>query len=161
MSHQVVMTPDAAVDAGIYNVPRALLMTPVDDSKKTTTSDDDPQYLLGANPLDIYDYPRVSLSPDDDGIYDDPLDIVDMEIYDYPPDASELGIEDPTLSVSESKRSSTAAGSGELAESNRGSFFAIDNSLAVPPLPSSARPSMAFTTEDNQVKVPFVYYDLQ
>lgn len=147
------MTPDAAIDAGIYNVPRTLMMPSFDDSRQTTT-EEDAQYLLGGNPLDIYDYPRVSISPDEEGIYDDPLDIVDMEIYDYPPDASELGLEDMSFSVntSDSTRSSTATASGEFAQNDRGSFIATSdnwNSLVVPPLPNSARPSL--TLEENQV----------
>lgn len=47
------------------------------------------------NPFDLYDVPRLAQapSPEDDAIYDDPLDLdlEDMEIYDYPPDAVELG----------------------------------------------------------------------
>ena len=148
--HPVAMTPEAAVDAGIYNVPRNLMMTPYDDSRQVP-SEEDAQYLLGTNPLDIYDYPRVSISPDEEGIYDDPLDIIDMEIYDYPPDASELGIEDPF--ASESARSSTATVSGEFALSDRGSFISTTdwNPLVVPPLPVTARPAMPLTTEDVQV----------
>jgi hypothetical protein len=79
----VSLTPDS----GIYNVPRALFTETVDDAENA-------QYILGSNPVDIYDYPRVSLSPDEEGIYDDPFDIVDMEIYDYPPDASQITFEE-------------------------------------------------------------------
>lgn len=149
------MTPDAAIDAGIYNVPRSLIMQQFNDTRLLTTSDDDAQYLLGSNPLDIYDYPRVSVSPDEEGIYDDPLDIIDMEIYDYPPDASELGLEDST---SESTRSSTATMSGEFVQTDRGNFVsASDNwkALPVPPLPSNVRPSSFLTvgsiSDENQV----------
>ena len=121
----VSMTPDAAIDSGIYNVPRALFMEPLDDARIA----EDTQYLLGSNPLDIYDYPRVSISPDEEGIYDDPLDIIDMEIYDYPPDASELGIEE---FPSESSRSSTVTISSEQ----------YWRSPVVPPIPRGARPSV-------------------
>ena len=50
-------------------------------------------FRLSGNPFDIYDVPRSTIDPDLETIYDYPLDldIGDMEIYDYPPDASELG----------------------------------------------------------------------
>ena len=135
------MTPDAAIDAGIYNVPRSLMQS---DDSRMPTSEDDPQYLLGANPFDIYDYPRVSMSPDEEGIYDDPLDIVDMEIYDYPPDASELGLEDVNLNMlPESSRTSMSTVSGEYPQNDRGN---LDSSI-VPPLPISARPSAILSAE--------------
>lgn len=141
LSHSAVMTPDAAIDSGIYNVPRNLLMQPFDDAKSTS---EDTNYLLGGNPLDLYDYPRVSISPDEEGIYDDPLDIVDMEIYDYPPDASELGLDDFGVTVSESSGNSILATSSDYTQSHIGSC----DSLSVPPLPSSARPSMNLSISD-------------
>lgn len=51
------------------------------------------EYQMTGNPFDIYDVPRSTIDPDDETIYDYPLDfdLGDMEIYDYPPDASELG----------------------------------------------------------------------
>ena len=54
------------------------------------------QLYLSGNPFDLYDVPRASANdsspPEDEVIYDYPLDLDlgDMEIYDYPPDASEL-----------------------------------------------------------------------
>lgn len=148
LSHSAAMTPDAAIDSGIYNVPRNLLMQPFDDAKSTS---EDASYLLGGNPLDIYDYPRVSISPDEEGIYDDPLDIVDMEIYDYPPDVSELGLDDFGVTVSESSRSSILATSSEFTSSH------ID-SVAVPPLPSSARPSMNLSVGSNSDEIQVIYF---
>lgn len=141
----ISMTPDAAIDSGIYNVPRDLFMETFDDTRIA----EDTKYLLGSNPLDIYDYPRVSISPDEEGIYDDPLDIMDMEIYDYPPDASELGFEEFT---SESSRSSTITVSSDFDSRNSREYWP---SSAVPPLPSGARPSSIIqhgsSFEDNQV----------
>lgn len=147
------MTADAAIDAGIYNVPRTLMMNPSDEAGVSTTAED-AQYLFGGNPLDIYDYPRVSISPDEEGIYDDPLDIVDMEIYDYPPDASELGV-DGSLCFN-SSRSSTVTMSGEFAQTEGGNFVVSGEDLkttAVPPLPTNnARPSVVLShADDNQV----------
>ena len=146
ISHSAAMTPDAAIDSGIYNVPRNLLMQPFDDAKSTS---EDASYLLGGNPLDLYDYPRVSISPDEEGIYDDPLDIVDMEIYDYPPDASELGLDDFGVTISES---SILAKPSEFTQSH------ID-SLAVPPLPSSARPSMNLSVGSISDEIQVRKYD--
>ena len=73
------------IAGGIYDVPRSLLEngTPIHGSELHMTG----------NPFDIYDVPRTNQSPDDDAIYDYPLDfdLGDMEIYDYPPDAALLG----------------------------------------------------------------------
>ena len=152
----VPMSPDAAIDAGIYNVPRSLMMQDVRSSEERLI---EAQYLLGVNPLDIYDFPRASMSPDEEGIYDDPLDIVDMEIYDYPPDANELGLEDSGLGIGDCTRSSTISMSSEVSQTDRESstLSGINwSTLAVPPLPSSARPSIAISigsnSDDNQVK---------
>lgn len=145
------MTPDAAVEAGIYNVPRTLMMDSYNDSRYSTTSKEDPQFLIDGNPLDIYDYPRVSISPDEEGIYDDPLDIVDMEIYDYPPDASELGLDYPDWNTSESKRRNTI---GDYSQTYQRDFDVLKDQ-SIPPLPSSARPSligsMGSISDGNQV----------
>lgn len=142
------MTPDAAIESGIYNVPRALLMQTLDDARSSTS--EDAQYLLGTNPLDIYDYPRVSISPDEEGIYDDPLDIIDMEIYDYPPDAGELGIEEFPSEVSSS---SAMTLSSELIQSDRNSQ---EIWKAAPPLPNGAHPSANLergsSFDDSQVR---------
>lgn len=137
------MTPDAAIDSGIYNVPRTLMMQSLDDTRLPAV--EDAQYLLGSSPLDIYDYPRVSISPDEEGIYDDPLDIIDMEIYDYPPDASELGLEEE-FSYQSSRSSSTIS---EYAQSNSANMSS-HNPPTVPPLPSGARPSTN-SLDGNQV----------
>ncbi len=53
------------------------------------------EFHMSGSPFDIYDVPRSTMghSPDDDTIYDYPMDfdLDDMEIYDYPPDAAQLG----------------------------------------------------------------------
>ena len=134
------MTPDAAVEAGIYNVPRNLM----DDTRYSRTQEGQ-QFFIDGNPLDIYNYPRVSISPDEEGIYDDPLDIVDMEIYDYPPDASDLGLDYSNWNTTEFKRNTFS----DYSQTH-------SSDLTVPPLPSSARPSIVGSvgsiSDGNQVR---------
>ncbi len=102
---------DAALPEGIYNVPRNMLFgdTSIIDNDVIPIAGgiyDVPRALLEngnqgmdiqmtGNPFDIYDVPRSNPSPEDDTIYDYPLDfdLGDMEIYDYPPDAAQLGNE--------------------------------------------------------------------
>lgn len=144
-----VMTPNAAIDAGIYNVPRNLLM---DDSRFSGVHED-AHFSIDGDTLDLYDYPRVSMSPDEEGIYDDPLDIVDMEIYDYPPDASELGLEYSDWITSESMRRNT------VGESIPVDLVPSDNwkDQAVPPLPNTSRPALfgsaGFISDTSQVHI--------
>ena len=144
------MTPDAAIDAGIYNVPRNLMMDSLDDSR--SSAHEDSQYLIGGNPLDIYDYPRVSISPDEEGIYDDPLDIVDMEIYDYPPDAGDLGLEYADWNTPENPRRSAVSAYQE-------DFMSSGNlkSQPVPPPPSSARPPIVGPFADGNKVICCMY----
>lgn len=134
------MTADAAVDAGIYNVPRSLIQL-TEESQFSSFEEMDSQ-----NPFDIYDYPRASMSPDEEGIYDDPLDIVDMEIYDYPPDVIEIASEQYGLAANEN-----IASSRERIEVTNDDW----TNLSGPPLPNSARPSMSLSfasnSDDNQV----------
>ena len=62
---------------------------------QTVVGADGMEFRMTGNPFDIYDVPRSAMdpSPEDDTIYDYPLDfdLDDMEIYDYPPDAAQLG----------------------------------------------------------------------
>ena len=67
-------------------------------SPMSVTSAQGHQFYMSGNPFDLYDVPRSAAAndsspPEDEVIYDYPLDLDlgDMEIYDYPPDASELG----------------------------------------------------------------------
>ena len=66
-------------------------------SPMAVTSAQGHQFYMSGNPFDLYDVPRSAANdsspPEDEVIYDYPLDLDlgDMEIYDYPPDASELG----------------------------------------------------------------------
>lgn len=153
------MTSDAAIDAGIYNVPRSLMLQPPEDSKSPSLDGEgNTQYLLGTNPLDIYDYPRASMSPDEEGIYDDPLDIIDMEIYDYPPDANDI-IGENLESNPNTTRNSTVTMSSEYPQTDRESAnISYDSwsTLNLPPLPRSARPfltlSVGSNSDENQVR---------
>ncbi len=142
------MTPDAAIDAGIYNVPRSLMLQPMDDEYMERKGS---QNVFEGNPLDIYNYPRSSMSPDEEGIYDDPLDIIDMEIYDYPPDAMESF--DLEFSGLDPGNRLT-----EMGDSRSSSMLSDNwNSPIVPPLPNSARPSMTLSvgsySDENQVQL--------
>lgn len=58
---------------------------------QTVVSQEGVEFHMTGNPFDLYDVPRSTL--EDDTIYDYPLDfdLGDMEIYDYPPDAAQLG----------------------------------------------------------------------
>ena len=142
-----VMTPNAAIDAGIYNVPRNLLM----DDPRFSGVPEDAHFSIDGDTIDLYDYPRVSMSPDEEGIYDDPLDIVDMEIYDYPPDASDLGLEYSDWNIPENMRRNT------VGESIPVDLVPSENwkDQAVPPLPNSSRPALFGSTglisDTNQV----------
>lgn len=135
------MSSDAAIDAGIYRVPRSLMLESYEDTGSAERKEShDTQYLLGENPLNIYSYPRSSMSPEEEGIYDHPLDIIDMEIYDYPPDASELGIYDSEYN--DPRNSSVSAGSSELVWSEGGTYE-HSKTPSVPPVPNSARPTIS------------------
>uniref|UniRef100_A0A1X7VQ01 PH domain-containing protein n=1 Tax=Amphimedon queenslandica TaxID=400682 RepID=A0A1X7VQ01_AMPQE len=105
-------------------------------------------FRFSGNPFDIYDVPRSTVDPDIETIYDYPLDldIGDMEIYDYPPDASELGILEESgsqdsgpLRESESDSSSNphtpASGEGTSSTgSNRQSLLGSVEDMAFPGL---------------------------
>ena len=112
--------------------------------------------LHAANPFDIYDIPRpVSLSPDEEGIYDDPLDIVDLEIYDYPPDVMEFGLpppiaEDSRMETTKSKRSDRTTVTGNYTATSRESTVSMSSEDSYRPrsfssITPSTRPSMALS----------------
>ena len=135
------ISAEAAIESGLYSVPRALL----------NASEEGAQSLPPPppNPFDIYDIPRASISPDledEEGIYDVPLDILDFEIYDYPPDVMELGL-DPLDSGLDSTRNSTITVSSEFTVTpDRASSTISEDSWNTFSLPNSLRPSMAFST---------------
>ena len=108
------------------------------------------------NPWDIYDIPRTSISPDiddEEGIYDVPLDILDFEIYDYPPDVMELGLE-PVDSGLDTTRNSTITVSSDYTLTERASSAISEESFKTLSLQPGMRPSMAFSmasSDDFQV----------
>ena len=141
------MTPEAAIESGLYSVPRALL----------NASEEAAQQLPPPppNPFDIYDIPRSSMSPDmedEEGIYDVPLDILDFEIYDYPPDVMELGL-DPVDSGLDTTRNSTITVSSDYTVTERASSAISEDSWSS--YQPGMRPSMAFSmasSDDLQVR---------
>ena len=152
-----------AVDTGLYSVPRPSISEGTPHSVLSTNGS---LFYMSGNPFDIYDVPRpISISPDQDeeGIYDDPLDIWDMEIYDYPPDVANLGLEEPPPPpphAGDSARNSTISLISEVPSSDRGSSTMSEDSwqsFSLPIVPSSARPlatmSMASSEEYFQVRV--------
>ena len=82
---------------------------------------------------------------DEEGIYDVPLDILDFEIYDYPPDVMELGLE-PVDSGFDTTRSSTITVSSDFTVTERASSTISEDSWNTFSLPPGLRPSMAFST---------------
>jgi len=94
----------------------------------------------------------VSISPDEEGIYDDPYDIMDMEIYDYPPDANDLDqfLQDSGLGTTEhSTRTSTIT-----VTSDRTSSTLSEDSwrtMSLPPLPQGVRPYSVISSDEYQV----------
>ena len=141
--HPNIMSAQAAIDSGVYSVPHSVLAAP------------NPQSYPSGNSYDLYDVPRpMSMSPDDgEAIYDDPFDIIDMEIYDYPPDAIDAyNAEVSGLSIAGSARNSTAL-SSDFASTDRASSVFSDEiwkTMTLPPLPTSGRPSMALSTVSSE-----------
>ena len=131
------------MDNGLYSVPRSI---PVEDAPPALFSVQGMQFYTTGNPFDLYDVPRpTSMSPDEEGIYDDPFDIIDMEIYDYPPDVGDLGLQDSGL---DSARNSMLTTATDFTTPDRASSAYSDDSwktMSLPPLPNSARPSMVFS----------------
>ena len=149
------MTAEGAIDAGLYSAPRALfqLSQPEETGPQSFITSQGLQYYTSGNPFDTYAVPRPSVSPidpDEEGIYDDPLDLMDMEIYDYPPDALELaGLIDSGLETNESTRNSVFSDVAPTERSDRSSSSTLDESWKTMSLPhhfGSSRPSMAFST---------------
>ncbi len=151
------MSSEAAIDSGLYSVPRVLLME--DPVPHTILAAHGQQFHIGGNPFDTYAVPRpISMSPDEDeeGIYDNPFDVVeDMEIYDYPPDVSDLsifGLDSSGMDLSGSNRHSVITLDSEFASSfvsdRASSLFSEDSwkTVTLPPVPSSTRPSTALST---------------
>lgn len=137
------MTAQAAIDSGLYSVPRDLLA--VEPPQSVVATQGMQSYNTG-NAFDIYDVPRhTSISPDEEAIYDDPYDIMDMEIYDYPPDATELLLwEDSGLDTTDSARNSTITMSSEYTVADRVSQAMSDDSwktMSLPRIPATPRPS--------------------
>ncbi len=109
--------------------------------------------LHAGNVSDIYDVPRASISPDEEGIYDDPYDILDMEIYDYPPDVTDLYrfLEESSLDTPEhSTRTSTIT----VTTDRTSSTISEDSwrTMSLPPLPPGARPFSVISSDEYQVK---------
>lgn len=148
------MSAEAAIESGLYSVPRALL----------NASEEGAQQLPPPppNPFDIYDIPRSSMSPDmedEEGIYDVPLDILDFEIYDYPPDVMEFGlVGDPVDSGLDTTRNSTITVSSDYTVTTERASSAISEdswSTSFSSLQPGMRPSMAFSmasSDDMQVR---------
>ena len=139
------MSADAAIDAGIYSVPRALM----EGHLETESACQDESQSLLQETFNIYNFPRASISPDEEGIYDDPLDIMDMEIYDYPPDAAELGID--TSEYNAYRNSSVSAASSDviLSDSCPTDQPKVE---AVPPIPRTSRPRLQ-NSDQTQVNI--------
>ncbi len=109
--------------------------------------------LHTGNVSDIYDVPRASVSPDEEGIYDDPYDILDMEIYDYPPDVTDLYrfLEESSLDTPEH---STRASTITVTTDRTSSTISEDSwrTMSLPPLPPGARPFSVISSDEYQVR---------
>lgn len=139
------LSAEAAIESGLYSVPRALF----------NASEEAAQQLPPPppNPFDIYDIPRSSMSPDmedEEGIYDVPLDILDFEIYDYPPDVMELGLE-PLDSGLDTTRNSTITVSSDYTVTERASSAISEDSWSTfSSFQPGMRPSMAFSMASSE-----------
>ncbi len=111
-------------------------------------------FSTGNSISDIYDVPRASVSPDEEGIYDDPYDILDMEIYDYPPDVNDLSqfLEDSGLDTEASARASTITVGSELTD-RTSSTISEDSwkTMSLPPIPSGVRPYSMISSDEYPV----------
>lgn len=140
-----ILSAEEAINSGIYSIPRSL---PVLDS--STFSIQGQSFILSGDPFAQYDVPRpVSLTPDEEAIYDYPENVVDMEIYDYPPDAIPFLPENVSRTSADSVRNSVVTLTSEFAPSERASVAIPEDWSHLPPPPaplSSSRPSMAIST---------------
>ena len=144
------MPAGVAVNSGIYSVPSSLLASDVSN----TFSIQGQSFSLSGDPYAQYDVPRpLSLIPDEEAIYDYPENVVDMEIYDYPPDALSLLPPPPDMCPlpPESSHNSVATLTSDFSLSARSSLAAPDDwsHITLPPPPvslSSSRPSVAIST---------------
>ena len=139
---------DDAINSGIYSIPRSL---PVLDA--STFSVHGQPFALSADPFAQYDVPRpISIMPDEEAIYDYPENIVDMEIYDYPPDALSVLPPPPDMCYDPlaSNRNSVITLTPDFNPSARSSLAVPDdwNHVTFPPpiSLSSSRPSVAIST---------------
>lgn len=141
-----ILSADDAINSGIYSAPRSI---PVSDA--STFSVHGQSFSLSADPFAQYDVPRpVCLTPDEEAIYDYPENVVDMEIYDYPPDALSFLPPPPDMYPNpiDSSRNSVITLTSEFASSERSSL-ALPEDWNLPPPPvslSSSRPSIAIST---------------
>lgn len=144
-----ILSADDAINSGIYSAPRSV---PV--SKTSTFSVHGQSFSLSADPFAQYDVPRpVCITPDEEAIYDYPENVVDMEIYDYPPDALSFLPPPPEMypNTLDSSRNSVITLTSEFASSERSSLAIPEDwsHMTLPPPPvslSSSRPSIAIST---------------
>ena len=140
-----------AINSGIYSVPSSLPVVDVNN----TFSVQGQSFSLSGDPYAQYDVPRpLSLIPDEEAIYDYPENVVDMEIYDYPPDALSLLPPPPDMCPlpPESIHDSVSSLTSDFTLSARSSIAVPEDwsHTTFPPPPpvslSSSRPSMAVST---------------
>ena len=151
---QAVPAGDAA-NHGIYSVPSSLPALDIN-----TFSVQGQSFSLSADPYAQYDVPRPvgGLVPDEEAIYDYPENVMDMEIYDYPPDALSMLPPPPDLCPLplESSRNSVVTLTSEFTLSGRSSLVLPEEwgHLSFPPPPpvslSSSRPSIAVSTSSDE-----------
>lgn len=144
-----VLTAADAIDSGIYSAPRSL--SGFDGNTFTVQGQ---SFTLSSDPYAQYDVPRpISFTPDEEAIYDYPENVVDMEIYDYPPDALSLLPPPPDMCPNpmEGNRSSVITLTSDFIPSGRSSLALPDewSHIPLPPPPvslSASRPSIAVST---------------
>ena len=133
------MTVEAAIDSGLYSVPRALM---TEEEPHSAVPVQGMQYYPTSHPFDIYDVPRhLSISPDEEAIYDDPFDVMGMEIYDYPPDVSDLPWDDSGFDTTESARNSTVTLSSEYTVTSQAMSDDSWRTMSLPRFSTTGRPS--------------------
>lgn len=157
-----ILTADDAINSGIYSIPRSL---PVLDA--STFSVQGQSFSLSADPFAQYDVPRpIGLTSDEEAIYDYPENVVDMEIYDYPPDALSFLPPPPDMCPNpmDSSRNSVITLTPDFASSQRSSVAIPEDwsHVMLPPPPvslSSSRPSIAISTasSDEYYQVKNIY----